>query len=275
MTKLKDLFKNKLSKRELRLLPSSFDITGNIIIFNDFPQSLAKKEKLIGNIILKNYKHIKSVFKKKKKYSGKYRLPKLKLLAGLNKKETEHRENNVRLILDVEKVYFSPRLSSERKRIFKQVKAKEKILVMFSGMGIYPLVIAKNTKAIEIFGVEINPAAHKYALENIKLNKINNVKLFQGDVGKILPKLKDKFDRILMPLPKGAENYLNLTLGKIKKNGIVHFYGFAGENKYENIIKIINNECKQRKKKCKIVNIVKCGQFSPRVFRVCVDFKIS
>ena len=122
--KLKDILRKKLSKKEVNIMPSSFDIVGNIIIFSDFPEKLSKKEKTIGNEILKNYKQIKSIFKKTKKYSGKYRTPKLKLLAGENNKETIHKENNVRLKLNVEKVYFSPRLSEERKRIFKQVKSK-------------------------------------------------------------------------------------------------------------------------------------------------------
>ena len=118
--KLKDLLKKKLAKKELNLVPSSFDIVGNIIVFSDFPKQLIKKEKIIGNEIIKNYKQIKSVFKKTKKYSGKFRTPKLKLLAGENNKETLYKENNVILKLNVEKVYFSPRLSEERKRIFQQ-----------------------------------------------------------------------------------------------------------------------------------------------------------
>ena len=274
-SKLKDILRKKLTKKELSLVPSSFDMVGDIIIFSDFPQGLSKKEKIIGNEMLKNFRHFKSVFKKTKKYSGRFRTPKLKLLAGSNSKETVHKENNVRLKLNVENVYFSTRLSEERKRIAKKVRKNEKILVMFSGCGTYPLVISKNTKAGEIYGIEINPIAHKYALENVKLNKINNINLFLGDVKKVLPKINEKFDRIIMPLPKGAENFLGLALNKIRKNGIIHFYSFAEENNYGNIKKIINNECEKKKKKCRILDIVKCGQFSPRVYRVCVDFKVK
>lgn len=273
--KLKDILRKKLSKKELNLIPSSFDVIGNILIFSDFPKELIKKEKIIGNEILKNYKNIRSIFKKTKKYSGKFRTPKLKLLAGENNKETICKENNVRLKLNAEKVYFSPRLSEERKRIFKKIKNNENILVMFSGVAPYPIVISKNTRAKEIYGIEINPTAHKYALENLKLNKAENkINLFLGDVKKILPKINERFDRIIMPLPKGAENFLNLALDKINKNGTIHFYNFAEENKYDKIIKIINIECKKKKRKCKIINIVRCGQFSPRVFRVCIDFKV-
>jgi len=276
VNKLKDLLKKKLTKKELNLVPSSFDIVGSILIFSDFPKELSKKEKIIGNEILKNYNQIKSIFKKTKKYSGKYRTPRLKLLAGENDKETEYKENNVRLKLNVEKVYFSPRLSEERKRIYHQVKNNENILVMFSGCGVYPLVIAKNTKAREIYGIEINPTAHKYAIENTKSNKTENkTKLFLGDIKKVLPKINKKFDRVLMPLPKGAENFLDLALDKLKKNGIIHFYSFAEENKYDKIKDKIKQECEKQKKKCKILKITKCGQFSPRVNRICVDFKVK
>lgn len=273
--KLKDILKKNLSKKELNLVPSSFDVVGGIIIFSDFPKELIKKEKIIGNVILKKYRNIRSVFKKTKKYSGKYRTPKLKLMAGKNNKETICKENNVRLKLNVEKVYFSPRLSEERKRIFKQIKNNESVLVMFSGCSVYPLVIAKNTNVKEIYAIEINPTAHKYALENLKLNKISNIELIKGNVKNIIPKLNKRFDRIIMPLPKSAEDFLNLALNKIKKNGIIHFYSFAEENKYGSIIKTIEKEGKKQKKQCKILNIVKCGQFSPRVNRVCVDFKVK
>ena len=61
---------------------------------------------------------------------------------------------------------------------------------MFSGIAPFPIVISKNSKANEIYGVEINPNAHKYALENLKLNKISNIKLFEGDVKTVLPDIE-------------------------------------------------------------------------------------
>jgi tRNA (guanine37-N1)-methyltransferase len=204
---LKYYLKGKLPEKELKLVPTSFDVVGDILIFSEFPKALAKKEKLIGETILAQYRHIKTILKKTKKYSGKFRTPKLKIVAGEKRKETVHRENNILLKLDAEKVYFSARMSSERKRVSLLVKPDESVLVMFSGCAPYPLVIAKNSGCREVYGIEINPVAHKYALENIKKNMLENkIKLFLGDVTKILPKIKKKFDRILMPLPKGGEN---------------------------------------------------------------------
>ena len=277
MTKknLKFYLKDKLSEKELKLMPTSFDVVGDILIFSEFPKELSKKEKRIGKVILETYPHIKTVLKKTKKYSGKFRTPKLKIIAGEKRKETTHKENNVFIKLDVGEVYFSARMSSERKRIADLIKPNESVLVMFSGAAPYPLVIANNTKCREVYGIEINPTAHKYALENIKKNKLENkIKLFLGDVIKVMPKINKKFDRILMPLPKGAESFLGLTLKYIKKNGTVHFYDFLHEGEFETAHEKIKKACIKSKKKFKILNTVKCGQYSPGFYRVCVDFEV-
>ena len=277
MTKknLKFYLKDKLSEKELELLPTSFDVVGDILIFSEFPKELSNQEKLIGKTILEKYHHIKTILKKTKKYSGKFRTPKLKVIAGEKRKETTHKENDVFIKLDVEKVYFSGRMSSERKRIAGLVKPDESVLVMFSGAAPYPLVIAKNSECKKVYGIEINSSAHKYALENVKKNKLENtIKIFLGDVRKIMPKLNRKFDRILMPLPKCGENYLYLALKYIKKNGIVHFYDFLHEGEFGKAHEKIMKACIKSKNKCKILNTVKCGQYSPGFYRVCVDFKV-
>lgn len=273
---LKFYLKNKLSKKELQLVPSSFDVVGDIMIFSDFPKELVKKEKIIGQTILQNYHHIKTILKKTKKYSGKFRIPKLKVIAGEKRKETIHKENNAFIKLDVENVYFSPRMSSERKRIADLIKPNESVLVMFNGCAPYSLVIAKNTKCREVYGIEINPIAHKYALENIKKNRLENkIKLFLGDVRKVMPKLNKKFSRILMPLPKGGEEFLDLALKYIKNKGTVHFYDFLHEDEFYKAEEKIKKVCKKSRKKYKILKIIKCGQYSPGFYRVCADFEVN
>lgn len=273
---LKYYLKNKLTSEELKFVPSSFDMVGNILIFSEFPKELSKKEKIIGDVILKNYHNIKTVLKKTKKYSGKFRTPKLKVIAGEKRKETICKENDVLIKLDVEKVYFSARMSSERKRIAELIKPNESVLVMFSGSGIYPLVIAKNTKCKEVYGIEINPIAHKYALENIKKNKLENkIKLFLGDVKKIMPKINKKFGRILMPLPKGGGDFLGLALKHIKNKGIIHFYEFSHEDEFYKAEEKVKKVCDKLNKKFKILKIIKCGQYSPGFYRVCIDFEVN
>lgn len=271
MVTLKEALKGKLTEKQIRLVPKSFDVVGDILIFSGFPEELKNKEKIVGETILGLMKNVKVVCKKTKIHSGVFRTKKVKIMAGDRRKTTEHKENNVGVKLNVETCYFSPRLSNERLRIAKLVKKGESVLVMFSGVGIYPLVISKNTLAKEVYGIEINPFAHRFAEENLKLNKISNVELFLGDVKKVIPKLKKKFDRIVMPLPKSAEEFLDIALKAAKKGTVIHFYDFLFEKDFDQAVSKIKKHCK----KCKIIQVVKCGQYSPRKYRICVDFKVN
>ena len=147
------------------------------------------------------------------------------------------------------------------------MKPGEKILVMFSGCGPYPCVLSKNSKAKKIVGIELNPHGHKYGLENLKINKIKNVELIRGDVSKEVPKLKEKFDRIIMPLPSKSLVFLNIALTVLKRKGIIHLYYFVEEDEIEKTGK------KLERKKLKLIQTIKAGQNAPRKFRVCYDFK--
>ncbi len=261
--------KDRLTEEELELVPRSFDTVGDIAIV-EIDEELEHKEKLIGEALLKLNKNLNVVVKKLGIHSGKFRTQNLKVIAGENRKTTMYKENNVRLKLNVETCYFSPRLSTERQRVAEQVKEGERILVMFSGVAPYPLVFAKNTEAEEIYGVELNPECHRFALENIKLNKVKNVKVINDDAREAVPGL-GKFDRILMPLPKSAEEYLDVAEAASKKGTVVHFYDFVNEEDFPDesigkIRKVFSN--------AEILDSVKCGQSAPGKFRVCIDFKV-
>lgn len=273
MTTLKEALNEQLTEEEKKHFIRAYDIIGTIAIIQ-VREELEKKEKLISETILKLNKSIKTVCKRVGGHIGVYRRQKLKILAGEKTKITTYKENNIILKFNVETSYFSPRLGTERKRITEQIQPGETILVMFSGVAPYPLVISKNTKAKEIYGIEINPEAHKFAEKNVELNKSKNITLFKGDVKQVVPKLKKKFNRILMPLPKSAEDFLDTALKVAKKGTIIHLYQFLEETEFEKAKQNIEQACKKAKKKYEIIRIVKCGQQSPRTYRICIDFKL-
>ena len=254
-------------------VPRSFDVVGDIAIV-EIPKALQKKEKLIGETILKLNNHIKTVVRKHGAHKGQLRIQETRIIAGKRKKVTESKEYGVRLKLHLDKTYYSIRYGVERKRIADQVKPGEEVLVMFSGIAPFPLVIAKNAKAKNIVAVELNKEAHEFAKENIKLNKVTTIQLHQGDVRKVVPKLRGNFDRIVMPLPKGGEHFLDIALSKIKKGGIIHFYDFLHEDNFKEARDKIKQACKKEKKTCVIQRSVKCGQQGPGIYRICVDFKV-
>ncbi len=272
-TTIEDILKSRLTLEELALLPKAQEIVGNILILEISPQ-LEKKEKLIAEAYLKINKQIATIVKKKEMHKGVFRTRKVTVLAGKNTKETAHLENGVRIKLHLENTYFSARSAHERLRIAQLVKKEERILVMFSGVAPYPLVLAKQSPAKLIYGVELNPIAHRYALENVSLNHLNSqITLIKGDVCNVLPKLKLKFDRIIMPLPKTGEDFLGIAFKKAKKGAIIHLYAFLEEKDISAQARKITAICKELKHPVKVLRKVKCGQFSPGTFRVCFDLK--
>ncbi|MBT4539495.1 class I SAM-dependent methyltransferase family protein [Candidatus Woesearchaeota archaeon] len=265
---VESLLKNKLTTKQLKLLPKSQELVGTILVL-EIPEELEKKEKIIAEAYLKVTHHVNTVVKKTKIHHGQFRLRGVKILAGKRTKETTHYENGIKLQLHLEKTYFSARTANERLRVSKQVKKNEQVLVMFAGCGPLPLVIAKNTEAKDIYSIELNPFAHQYALKNEELNKIHNWHIFHGDVKDILPKWKRKFNRIAMPLPKTGEEFLPIAIKRCKKGGIIHLYAFLNENDLSKEVRRINKAYS-----VKVLRKVKCGQFSPNVYRICFDLKV-
>jgi tRNA (guanine37-N1)-methyltransferase len=245
--------------------PKSFDQVGTIAIFNEFPRK--NRDKIAKSML---NQRIRTVALKTKSHSGKLRLPKIKILAGDKTKETIHKENGVLLKTHIEKCYFSVRSSNERLRIAKLVNDNESILVMFSGIAPFPLVIEKNANPKEIYAIELNKKCHKYATENLKLNKSKKVYLIKGNVKKALPKLNKSFDRILMPHPSDSFSYLDLALKYISPKGTIHFYIFGQEKEISELKKKITSHSE----KIKIKNVIKAGYYAPYTYRLCFDLAI-
>ena len=271
---LKEALKGKLSVKQLSMIRRSFDIIGDIAIL-EIPRELGKNEKLIAQAILQLHRNIGSVIKKSGAYGGRFRTRKGVFLAGREKTETAHTESGVRMRLDIAKVYFSPRLASERLRIAKQVKKGETVLVLFSGCGPFPLVIAKNARPKIVYGIELNPSAHKYAEDNARLNKLANVKFVRGDVSKLAGKLKLRFDRVVSPKPRLKRDFFKECFSFLKRGGTLHYYDFYDEKDFEKFREKIQANCQRLGKKCKILRIVKCGQLAPYNYRVCADIKVN
>jgi tRNA (guanine37-N1)-methyltransferase len=255
------------------MLPKSFDILGNIAILKFDDESRTEKIK-IAKEVLEHHKSVETILEKTEKVKGRLRTIKTSHLAGKKNKVAFYRENNCFFKFDIDKTYFSPRLSNERKEIAEQVKKGEKVLVLFAGVGPFSIVIGKNSDAEKVYSVEINREASKFAEENVVLNKLENVEVVQGDVKKIIPKkFSDfEFDRVVMPRPQLKDSFLESALKVIKKKGIVNYYGFADTP--EEVVEIIEEDCKKAGKKIKILLVKKAGDIAPFRYRWRVDFRV-
>ena len=103
-------------------LPKSYDCIGSIAILK-FPKGTKLREKKkIAEELLRERKNIKTVVEKVEKVKGRLRTFKTRFLAGEKTKETIHKESGCLFKLDIDKTYFSPRLSGERLEIAKKNK---------------------------------------------------------------------------------------------------------------------------------------------------------
>jgi len=275
---LKEALSAKLTKSELQHLISSFDVLGDVAVI-EIPELLSKKEKIIGKTLLELNPSLKSVYKIAGAHSGEYRTQKVELIAGKAQRIAHYKEHGCVFEIDFANVFFSPRLSTERKRIAELVKPKEVVAVFFSGIGPFAIVIAKKQPLAEkIYAVELNPFAHRQALDNIALNHVENeVEAIEGDVNKVAPQLlKGKCDRIVMPMPKTAQNFLDSAFIALKKKGgIVHYYHFGpADAPYGKSIAIIKEIAQKCGKKIKILQKRIVRPFSASTVQTVLDFKV-
>ena len=237
---------------------------------------IEKGDRKFAEEIMRKHKNVKSVLKKLSQRKGEYRIYELKILLGDENTEVVHKEHGIRLKLDPKKVYFSPREATERQRIASQVKEGETVLVMFSGIMPFGIAIAKKVRA-KVYGIELNPEAHRYALENARINKVSDrVVPLLGRVEDLAKNFFGKCDRVIMPLPFGSEHFLKHGLLCLKKRGMLHFYSRGTEeNPFDDAGKILEKECLQLGKKFRVLGRRKVQMYAPRRWKVCLDVEVG
>ena len=221
---LKQAMSGVLTEKEMGELYGAFDQIGEIIILR-IPESLLLKKKMIGKVLLEKVKTAKSVFYQSSPVEGDYRIRQLELLAGEDSTQTEYKEHGCRFMVDVEKTFFSPRLSTERQRIADLISDGETVINMFGGIGMFSIVAAKK-KNCHVYNIDINPVAVELCSKNILLNKLKGrVESIEGDAAESIEKrLSGKGDRVLMLLPERSDEFVDSAIRACKDEGIIHYY---------------------------------------------------
>jgi tRNA (guanine37-N1)-methyltransferase len=238
---LKDILSELLPPEDLAPIYNSYDIVGDIAIIR-LTKASQRHSQAVAEAILSVHKNVKTVLAQTSPVRGDFRLRRLEFIAGENKTSTVHKESECFFSVDIRECYFSPRLSYERMRIAEQVRNKEVIVNMFAGAGCFSIIIAKHSDAEKVYSIDINPVAVKSMQENVRLNRVyDKIVPMLGDAKDIIEKrLCHIADRVLMPLPEKACEYLPYALLALKRaGGWIHYYDFEHAKKNENpIVKI-------------------------------------
>src|SRR3712207_1751068 len=181
---------------------------------------------LFRSMILAHVKTAKAVFAQVSPVKGDYRVRNLEFVAGENRTITEYKEHGCKFRVDVAKTYFSPRLSTERLRIANMVSEGEIVVNMFAGVGTYSILMARVNKTCKVYSIDSNAVAAELCEVNAKLNKVQDrVISIHGDATKVIKdKLAGRADRVLMPLPERAKDFIDSAVVALNKKGIVHYF---------------------------------------------------
>jgi tRNA (guanine37-N1)-methyltransferase len=208
------------------LLPSSYDTIGSIAVFK-IADEVAKYASQIGEAIIATQKSIKTVCSDAG-VVDQYRTRDIKVVAGEKTTETLHKEYGMTFAVDIAKVFFSPRLATERETVAREVAPGETVIDMFAGIGPFSILIAKTRAPDVVYAIDLNPDAIELLKRNISLNKISNVIPILGDARAEIGKL-EKADRIIMNLPHEASGYIHEAISALKPGGIIHYYEITDE----------------------------------------------
>jgi tRNA (guanine37-N1)-methyltransferase len=270
----RDTLKKRLSTSEQAHAIYSFDVLGNLALI-EIPKLLSKKRSLIGKTLLETNPRIHKVFEKVGEHEGKYRVEKIKWIAGEKNPETLHTEWGCVFRVNSGIVFFNPRLSTDRQRTASYVKKGQNVVVFFGGIGPYAIEIAKHAQPGHVTTIEWNPSAKMFLADNIARNRLQNIvePLF-GDIRKISP--RPEFDHIIMPAPENAVSFLPLALKWLsKKGGLIHCYLFVSNLNTEKEAAETISSALGKRVHWKISFVRKVNDYSSRKRQVCVGITVK
>lgn len=299
---------NDASTTSSRKIPKGFDVIGDVALLNSLPQGYKEDDMdqlhELGRAILQKNKAIKICVARTRPLEGTERSAGTLLrLAGPDRNPliTTHTEGGIKCVIDLQECFFSPRMGPERRRICQQVARGEKVLVLFSGVGMEALQIAGRTEASGILAIEWNESAvscaqkgHKLLARNkaVKcLGAADRLEIFEGNVLDVLPTLpRNHFDRILAPRPKegardgdlgsgdGGVDFLDALLPVLKEEGgECHWYDFCADHEFptcERTRALLEKACSRHGVAMQVIHVADAGSVAMRQLRICVDFRL-
>jgi tRNA (guanine37-N1)-methyltransferase len=263
----------KAGVKEGGRVSSGIDVIGDIAIVR-LTEFSATEKKEIGEALMGEMKNVRVVMEQEGGIEGEFRLRKLRHIAGERRTATLHRENGCSFRVDVARCYFSPRLSTERLRVAEAVRGKEMVLNMFAGVGPFSIPIAKLAGA-RVVSCEVNDYAARLHQENDRLNKVEGlVTVVNGDAADLPHATAAKFDRILMPLPSGANVFLPVALQMAKRGARIHYYRHVlGENEQEGAL-ALRSELRGGLPRGARCSVRKVREVGPRWLEMAADIRL-
>lgn len=202
------------------LLPSKWELFGDVGVIR-----LNKRLEPHSAEVAEAYASVlglKTVLQDTGGIAGELREPVTKVLFGSDT-VTKHLENGIVYKFDAARIMFSSGNMEERIRMAEIECDGETVVDMFAGIGYFSLPLTVYQRPREVIACEINPVAHSYLVENICLNKVENVvEPVLGD-NRNLPG-ESVADRVIMGYVKTTHEFLPAALRLLKDGGVIHYH---------------------------------------------------
>ena len=117
---------------------------------------------------------------------------------------------------------INPYITSKLFEYLKQFITKDDVVAdLYSGVGTLSIVAAK--KARRVYSLEINKNAVLDGLENSRLNKVDNITFFKGNVNQTILNIKEKVNTIIIDPPRsGLDKKTMNSILNIKPQKIIY-----------------------------------------------------
>jgi tRNA (guanine37-N1)-methyltransferase len=280
--KLKGSLSEKIKEKipSLKINFETYDLIGSILVLPENSVYGKLDEFYLNNlklIVREHYPQITAVARVISRFDGQYRMRKHELIIG-NTLKTIHKENGLKFHLNLNEVYFSPRMANERLLISKNIRSNETdLLVLFAGVGPIALSIAKKNPSCNIIAVENNIKSVEYFNKNIEENKISNIEIVHKDVLQYLDELivsNKKFDLITISTPKYKEqdySFLKPIIQLLKKETRIILYMYSGFNdRFNDPIDLIKSILVD----IELISTRICGSIGKNHYRMAIEFKV-
>lgn len=269
-----ELQQKKPAPEDLLGFSPSYEVIGDIALLED-PDLDKERASKIANALLRTQPNIKTVLKPLTPVIGEFRVREFEVIAGEQRTETIHREYGCRYKVDLARVYFTPRLSTERSRILSWIKEGDAVVDMFAGVGPYSILLAKSKKPSKVIAIDKNPDAIYYLKENIALNSVKNIEAIEGDASEEAKKFAGIADHVIMNLPHNAYEFLDPAVLLTKPGGIIHYYGITpADDLFESSIKLIKEAADRAGRQVEVLEKKIVRSYAPYQYNICIEVRI-
>lgn len=268
------LQQKKPAPEDLLGFSPSYEVIGDIALLEDHDLDEEKASK-IADVLLRIQPNIKTVLKPLTPVIGEFRVREFEVVAGEPRTETIHREYGCRYKVDLARVYFTPRLSTERSRVLSWIQEGDIVVDMFAGVGPYSILLAKSKKPSKVIAIDKNPDAIHYLKENIALNSVKNIEAIEGNASEEAKKFAGIADHVIMNLPHNAYEFLDPAVLLTKPGGIIHYYGITpADDLFESSIKLIKEAAERVGRQVEVLEKRIVRSYAPYQYNICIEVRI-